>query len=83
VLISVGIEPRSEAFTWISCVAYAIIAGVVARMLVMPTGVLAETAMPERAIGAAAALLVYFRLTKRNLFAGIAAGAAALWLIKF
>ena len=29
VLISAGINPRSEAFTWVSCVAYAIIAGVV------------------------------------------------------
>ena len=25
VLISAGIDPRGEAFTWISCVAYAII----------------------------------------------------------
>ena len=43
VLLSAGIDPRSEAFTWISCVAYAIIAGVVSRMLVMPTGALTET----------------------------------------
>ena len=82
VLISAGIDPRSEAFTWISCVAYAIIAGVVSRMLLMPTGVLAEATALERAIGSGAALVAYFWLTKRNLLVGVAAGAAALWLVK-
>ncbi len=82
VLLSAGIDPRGEAFTWIACVAYAIIAGVVSRMLLMPTGVLAETTLPERAMGSAAALAAYFWLTKRNLFVGVAAGAIALWLVE-
>ena len=82
VLISSGIDPRGEAFTWISCVAYAIIAGVVSRMLLMPTGVLAETTWLERAIGSAAALGAYFWLTQRNLLLGVAAGALALGLLK-
>lgn len=82
VLLSAGINPHGEAFTWVSCVAYAIIAGVVSRMLLMPTGVLAETTPLERTIGSAAALAAYFWLTKRNLFIGVAAGAAALWLLK-
>ena len=82
VLLSAGIDPRSEAFTWISCVAYAIIAGVVSRMLVMPTGALAETTALERALGSAAALGAYYWLTRRNLLLGVAAGAAALWLLK-
>ena len=82
VLISAGIKPQSEAFTWVSCVAYAIIAGVVSRMLVMPTGALAETSIVERVVGSAAALAAYFWLSQRNLFVGVAAGAAALWLLK-
>ena len=82
VLLSAGIDPRSEAFTWIACVAYAIIAGVVSRMLVMPTGALAETTALERALGSAAALGAYFWLTRRNLLVGVAAGAAVLWLLK-
>lgn len=77
VLISSGVTPDSGAFLWISCVAYAIIAGLVSRMLVMPTGILAE-----RAVGSGAALLVYFWLTRRNLFAGIFAGALALSVIR-
>lgn len=82
VLVSSGIDAKSEAFTWVSCVAYAIIAGVVSRFLLMPTGTLAETTLLERALGSAAAALVYFRLTRRNLLAGIFAGAVALWLIR-
>ena len=82
VLLSAGIDPRSEAFTWISCVAYAIIAGVVSRMLVMPSGALAETTALERVLGSAAALGAYYWLTRRNLLVGVAAGAAALWLLK-
>jgi branched-subunit amino acid transport protein len=83
VLIAAGVDPKSEFFAWISCVAYAIIAGVVSRMLFLPTGALAETTAVERALGSAVALAVYFRLTNRNLFAGVIAGAAALWLIRF
>ncbi len=82
VLLSAGIDPRSGFFTWISCVAYAIIAGLVARMLVMPTGSLAETTALERVLGSLAAAAVYFQVTRRNLLAGVLAGAAALWLMR-
>jgi branched-subunit amino acid transport protein len=82
VLIAARIAPSSEAFTWVSCIAYAIIAGVVARMLLMPSGELAATSAAERTVGTAAALGAYFLLTRRNLFVGVAAGAAALWLAR-
>jgi branched-subunit amino acid transport protein len=82
VLLSAGIDPRSRGFTWVACVAYAIIAGVVSRMLVMPTGELAEITLAERAVGSAAALGAYFWLTRRNLFVGIFAGALALWILR-
>jgi len=81
-LLSGGVDADSEVFTWISCVAYAMIAGLVARILVLPTGALAETTLLERALGSAAALGAYFWLTRRNLFAGVLAGAAAVWLLK-
>lgn len=82
VLLSVGIDPASRGFTWIACVAYAIIAGVVSRMLVMPTGELAQITGIERVIGSMAALAAYFCMTRRNLFAGVFAGALAVWLIR-
>lgn len=82
VALSGSVNAESEAFAWISCVAYAMIAGLVARMLVMPTGALAETSLLERFLGSAAALGAYFWATRRNLFAGVAAGAAAVWVLK-
>lgn len=82
VLLAAGIDPRSPGFTWIACVAYAIIAGLVSRMLLMPTGELAQVTLAERAIGSVAALAAYFWMTRRNLFAGIFAGALALWVIR-
>jgi branched-subunit amino acid transport protein len=82
VLIASGIDPRSEAFKWISCVAYAILAGLVSRMLVMPTGALAETTPFERLLGSSAALYAYFWLTRRNLLVGVLAGAATVLLVK-
>jgi branched-subunit amino acid transport protein len=82
VLVAAGVDPEGEVFAWISCVAYAIIAGLVSRMLILPTGALAETTAVERVLGSAVALAVYFRMSNRNLFAGVLAGAAALWLIR-
>jgi branched-subunit amino acid transport protein len=82
VFISAAVDVKGRVFLWVSCVAYAVIAGLVSRMLLMPTGVLAETTVPERALGSAAALLVFFRLTRRNLFAGVAAGALAVLLLR-
>ena len=82
VLLSAGIDPRSDAFTWISCVAYAIIAGLVARILIMPTGALAETSIAERSLGSVAGLVAYFWLTRRNLLVGVLAGAAALCIVR-
>lgn len=80
VLLSGGLRAESEIFAWVSCVAYAMIAGLIARILLMPTGALAETAVLERAIGTGAALVAYFGLTRKNLFAGVFAGALAVWL---
>jgi branched-subunit amino acid transport protein len=83
VAISGRLDPESEAFRWIACVAFAMIAGLVMRMLLLPTGTLAETTPVERLLGTIAALGVYFRLTRRNLFAGVLAGAITVWLLKW
>ena len=82
VLLSGRLDPDGESFTWISCVAYAMLAGLIARMLLLPTGALAATTALERVLGSAAALAAYFLFTRRNLFAGVAAGALVIWLLK-
>jgi branched-subunit amino acid transport protein len=81
-LLSGELRADGEVFAWVSCVAFAMIAGLIARMLLMPTGVLAETTALERAVGTGAALAAFFALTRRNLFAGVFAGALAVWLLR-
>ena len=83
IAISGRLDPESDAFRWVACVAFAMIAGLVTRMLLMPTGALAETTPFERVLGTAAALGAYFWLTRRNLFAGVLAGAVVIWLLKW
>ena len=76
-LVSGRVRMDSEFFIWAGCVAYALIAGLAVRILLLPTGTLAATPLPERLIACAIALVVYFGF-RRNLLAGIAAGFVAL-----
>lgn len=77
VLLSGRVSASGGFFTWAGCVAYAMIAGLTVRILVLPTGTLADTPLVARLIACAIALASYF-LCRRNLFVGIAAGFIAL-----
>ena len=77
VLLSGRIDIDSELFRWVACVAYAMIAGLVMRIIVMPTGILGETALPERAIACLLGLAAY-RLSRHNLLVGVTAGSLVL-----
>ncbi len=68
-LVSGRVNIESEFFVWAGCVAYALIAGLAVRILLLPTGTLAATPLPERLIACAIALVVYF------VFAGIFSSA--------
>jgi len=76
-LVSARVRMDSEFFVWAGCVAYALIAGLAARIVLLPTGTLAATPLPERLVACAIALIVYF-VFRRNLLLGIAAGFFAL-----
>jgi len=76
-LVSRKVSMDSKFFVWAGCVAYALIAGLTARIVLLPTGTLAATPMWGRLIACAIALFVYFVL-RRNLLVGLAAGFAAL-----
>ena len=77
VLLSGRIAADGEFFSWAGCVAYAMIAGLTVRILLLPTGTLAATPLWARMIACAIALAVYF-VCRRNLFIGIASGFVAL-----
>lgn len=73
VLLSGRLNPGSALFGWVSCVAYALVAGLIARIIVVPSGLLAQTALSDRLLACAVALLAY-HLARRNMFAGLACG---------
>jgi branched-subunit amino acid transport protein len=76
-LVSGRVRMDSEFFIWAGCVAYALIAGLAVRILLLPTGTLAATPLPDRLAACAIALIVYF-VFRRNLIVGIAAGFVSL-----
>ena len=73
VLLSGRLALDSELFCWIECVAYAMVAGLMVRIVLLPSGVLASSPMVDRVMGCLIALAAY-RLLKRNLLAGMGAG---------
>lgn len=77
VALSGRINPSGAVFEWVGCVAYALLAGLIARMIVMPIGPLQETTLTARLAGAAIALAIFF-MTRRNILLGVVAGTAAL-----
>lgn len=80
VALSGRIDPDGPVFEWIACVAYALLAGLIARMIVLPTGPLAGTPLTDRIAAAVIALAIYF-LTRRNILAGVGVGVGALVLL--
>lgn len=77
VALSGRIAPSGAVVEWVGCVAYALLAGLVARILIFPAGLLAEAPASARLLGAGIGAAV-FLLLRRNLLAGVAAGAAAV-----
>ncbi len=70
----------SPMLRWVTCVSYAMLAALVARMLMMPEGPLAATPLIDRVIGCAVGLAALF-LLKRNTLAAVLIGAGTLALL--
>lgn len=77
VLLSARIDPNGTLFQWVSCVSYAMLAGLAARMTLLPLGELAETPLIDRLVGMSGAFLVFY-LTSRSVLLGVAAGVSIL-----
>ena len=82
VAVAGRLDPNGEVLSWMACVALAMIAGLVARMLVEPVGVLTTTSLLERLGATACALVMYFGFTRRNLLAGVVTGCVAIVLLQ-
>ena len=74
-----GLNEDSELVLWSRAVATAILAGVIAKLIVFPSGALTGIPLAVRVAAAACGFAVFLAM-KRSVFAGVAAGEAALLL---
>jgi len=82
VAVSGRIDPASDVFLWVQCVAYAMLAGLVSRMLFLPSGALAESEGWIRLAAVGIGLAVFFIL-RRNLLIGILAGVVTFLVLQY
>ena len=71
------IDPRGSFFQWVTCVSYAMVAGLIFRMLIMPESELASVSLPIRLAAIGIAFAAYFVFSRR-LVAGVLAGSLSL-----
>ena len=77
VLVARRIDANGAFFRWVTCVSYAMVAGLIFRMIILPESDLAGVSLPVRIAAVAIAFGVYF-LFKRRLVAGVLAGGVSL-----
>ncbi len=80
--LSARIQPDSAFFQWISCVSYAMVAGLIARMTILPLGALTETSLIDR-LGAMGLAFAVFFAFKRRLLPAAGIGVALFSLLVY
>ena len=80
VLMSTRVNVEDNIFRWVSCIAYAMLAALVSRMIFLPAGPLEQTHIYERLLACGLALLVYF-VFRRNLILSLMAGVGTIILL--
>ena len=77
VIVVKKINPDGALFEWVTCISYAMVAGLIFRMLMMPESQLAEVSLLIRCTAVAVAFAAYFAF-RRMLLAGVLAGSVSL-----
>jgi branched-subunit amino acid transport protein len=77
VVVVKRIDAHGAFFQWITCVSYAMVAGLVFRMIIMPESELAAVSLTVRITALVIAFAAYY-LFKRRLVAGVLAGGLSL-----
>ena len=80
VVSSEKIDATSKIFRWFNCIAYSILAALIARMVIFPAGELAESGILIR-LFVVVASVVMFLFTKRNLVYPTVASAIMLAIL--
>jgi branched-subunit amino acid transport protein len=82
VFVGKGLNEDSEVFRWVKVVATALVAAVVAKLILSPTGALAAVPVAGR-LAAVAAGVIAMLLARRSLIAGLVVGELTLILAFF
>ena len=69
VLLAYRIDVYGAFFQWVTCVSYAMLAGLIARMALLPVGPLVDVPLFVRLIGIAVGLIAFFSFGRRPLLA--------------
>jgi hypothetical protein len=77
IVVGRGLDENSEIVLWVRGVATALIAGVVARIVLIPPGALASVPLSVRLVALGGGFLG-FLLLRRSAFAGVLVGEAVL-----
>lgn len=72
-LIASHLHPDSALSRWFACVAYAVLAGLIARMIVIPEGALADAPLPDKLIALSCGFVVFFISSRSTTWATAAA----------
>ncbi len=76
VLFAKQINPEGAMFQWITCVSYAMLAGLITRLVFIPVGPLEAAPLWIRVTGIIIGLAMYF-ICKRQVLIGVGSGLAA------
>lgn len=79
VLLSGRVTAGDEVFKWVNCITWAILGGLLSRLILLPSGPLAAVPLSTRLVCAAFAFVSY-RLFGRNPLIAIAFGVGAMIL---
>jgi len=77
VVVSKHIDVTSAVFEWVTCVSYAMVAGLVCRLLVLPENELAVIPLGWRVLAIVAAFASFY-LFRKSMLAGVLVGSGAL-----
>ena len=66
VVSSEKIKETSKIFKWFNCIAYSVLAALIARMVIFPAGILLESSILFR-IAVLIGSIILFLITKKNL----------------
>jgi hypothetical protein len=77
IVVGHGLDEESEIILWVRAVATALVAGVVARLVLFPPGVLAGVPVEVRLAAIACGFLAFYFI-RRSPFAGVLVGEVVL-----